>query len=48
MGIRPGISLGKEDFSSRFFDLAVRVVATILSTIILTGGVIALALYLKG
>ena len=49
MGIRPGISLGKEDFNSRFFDLAVQVVATILSTIILTcERAIALALYLKG
>jgi hypothetical protein len=48
MGIRPGISLGKEDFNSRFFDLAVQVVATILSTIILTSAAIVLALYLKG
>jgi hypothetical protein len=29
MGIRPGISLGREDFKSPFFDRAVQVVATI-------------------
>ena len=48
MGIRPGISLGREDFNSRFFAGAIQVVATILLTIIAVAGVLVFAAYVKG
>lgn len=48
MGIRPGISLGREDFKAPFFAGAVQVVATIFSTIILTTAALVFAAYVKG
>jgi hypothetical protein len=48
MGIRPGISLGKEDFNSRFWAGAIQIVATILLTIITFAGVLVFAAYVKG
>lgn len=47
MGIRPGISIGKEDFNSRFFARAIQVAATIILTIISVSATLVLAAYIK-